>query len=143
VSKLANHDRFLRTLTSVPWFPLTVARASSRLVPVCELAVACGLVVEPRLAAYAVLGLLAVFSVVIAIEFSSGREFSCGCFGGSTEQPVGVFELVRNALLVSFAVIVLFAQAVSGSPAALLGVECGLALLTLEVGREMLLASQQ
>lgn len=87
-----------------------------------ELAVAALLAVPGTAAAGAVaaLGLLALFSAVIAANLAAGRHPACPCFGAGT-APIGPLTLLRNGALAVAAAGVLVAGAQAGHrwPAAL------------------------
>jgi Methylamine utilisation protein MauE len=136
--KLAGHDRFLRTLTALPWLPLPAARVGARAVPLAELGVAAVLGASPRVGAVAAMAALALFTGVILREIGAGRRFRCGCFGGTDSQVVGAVTLARNAALVAAAAGVL-ALPRSHEPGAILtGLGIGLLFLLVEIGTDTL-----
>jgi uncharacterized membrane protein YphA (DoxX/SURF4 family)/thiol-disulfide isomerase/thioredoxin len=68
------------------------------LLPIAELAVAAGLLVD-RAASISALGallLLAVFIVAISVNLAQGRTHDCHCFGQLHSRPLGWPTLVRN-----------------------------------------------
>jgi Methylamine utilisation protein MauE len=140
VAKLAGPDRFLRALTSLPWLSLPAARALTRLVPLAELGVAALLVVLPLAGAVAALGLLVVFTGVLAGELVAGRRFSCGCFGGMESRPAGPITLLRNVLLLAAAGTIVALPGDAEPGAFLAGAGVALLFLVLEVGSEALWA---
>src|SRR6266540_1294913 len=89
VAKLGEYDRFLRTLTAIPWLRLDRARVAARILPLVECGLAAALMLQPRFAAVAALALLAGFTTVIGNELAHGRRFACGCFGGAGGEVVG------------------------------------------------------
>jgi hypothetical protein len=139
-AKLAAPDRFLRTLTSLPWLSLPAARALTRLVPLAELGVAALLVVLPLAGAIAALALLVVFTGVFAGELAAGSRFSCGCFGGTESRPAGPVTLLRNVLLLAAAVAIVALPRDAEPGAFLAGAGAALLFLALEVGSETLWA---
>jgi Methylamine utilisation protein MauE len=139
-AKLAGPDRFLRTLTSLPWLSLPAARALTRLVPVAEIGVAALLVAVPPAGAIAALILLTVFTGVVAVELAAGRRFACGCFGGTESRPAGPVTLLRNVLLLAAAVAIVALPRDAEPGAVLAGAGAGLLFLVLEVGSETLWA---
>lgn len=73
--------------------------AAARLVPLGELALAGLLVTLPRVGAGAALLVLAGFTTFLARAIASGSTAGCGCFGAARAEPVSVFDLYRNGLL--------------------------------------------
>lgn len=53
----------------------------------------------PLWTAYAVLGMVAVFNVVLWRLQALGYDGGCGCFGGKSAGPVRIVHLVRNAVM--------------------------------------------
>ena len=49
--------------------------------------------------AYVALGLLAAFTVAVAVHLVRGDPIPCGCFGESSPMPVGRDTLLRNLVL--------------------------------------------
>jgi Methylamine utilisation protein MauE len=96
-----------------------------------ELAIAAALLIGRwRVAgAVATLGLLAAFSVVVAVALARGRTPACNCFGRLSGGPVGWSTVARNALLGAMAGFValggresvVFAALAAGSCAVWLG----------------------
>ncbi|MEZ5228167.1 MAG: MauE/DoxX family redox-associated membrane protein [Acidimicrobiales bacterium] len=77
------------------------------LVPLAELAVALMLVVAPGWGAVAAFVLLAAFTTVLIGVIRAGRVVSCACFGGGNSEPVDIGHVVRNAVLMVWALPVL------------------------------------
>lgn len=84
---------------------LPAPRALARTVPGIELATAGWLVLAPAVAAWAVVALLAAFTVVLVKGISAGVP--CACFASASSEglPVSTREIVRNALLAAAAVV--------------------------------------
>lgn len=61
---------------------------------------------EPFVALVAI-GLLLVFSALIALRLREGRRPPCACFGAWTARPIGPWHLVRNGGLVVVGVLAL------------------------------------
>lgn len=79
-------------------------------VPWVELAVGAAVAVRvaepvPELVA---VGLLVVFSALIAVRLSRGEHPVCACFGAWSARPLGPGHLVRNAALLAVAVAAVF-----------------------------------
>ena len=109
VRKLANARGFREALLALGT-PRSMAPALSLLIPAAELLIAAGLCIgaTARVAATAALGLLLVFSVVIARSLARGERPDCYCFGQLNAGPVGQGTLARNfvfALLAAFVLI--------------------------------------
>lgn len=142
-SKLAQRDRFLRALSGLRWLPLDAARKASIAVPVVEIALGGALVFAPRPAGYAVLAVLAAFTLVVARELAFGEAFRCGCFGGAGVRVAGGDTLARNAVLLGAAGAVLLDPSTASFPAMLTGVGVGLLLLLYEVGADTIALARQ
>jgi len=72
---------------------------------VVELLLAVGLLVRPGWAGLAAVGVLAAFTVVLVELRQRGNLAPCHCFGARLETPVGRAELLRNAALITLAVL--------------------------------------
>src|SRR4051794_23609268 len=80
----------------------------SGVLPAVEASVALGLLFSPS-ARWAALGaavVLAAFMIAIAAAVRRGEAPECHCFGQLHSEPAGLNTLVRNALLVGIAAIV-------------------------------------
>ncbi len=77
--------------------------ALARVVPAVELGVAVLLVAIPAWGAIAGFALLAAFTTLLAGVVRSGRVVSCACFGGANSEPVDRGHLLRNAMLMTWA----------------------------------------
>ncbi len=138
LSKLTDRGDFAATVHEFGIRSRAVAGAMSVLIPLGELAIAVLLVPTgtARIAAVAATGLLAAFSLGIALALRRGEQPDCGCFG-SRPSPVGYGSLLRNAALgVAAAAVVIAgpgepigAVTASGESAAIAG--CVLAILVL------------
>jgi len=72
----------------------------SRLVPMLEAAVACGLLFNPTRTPAALLGmaLLLLYAAAIAINLRRGRtDLACGCGGPDDRRPIAGWMVWRNA----------------------------------------------
>jgi uncharacterized membrane protein YphA (DoxX/SURF4 family) len=80
-------------------------------VPWVELAIGAALVVRlaGALAAVAAIALLAVFTILIAVNLRAGRAPVCACFGAWSATPLGRGHLLRNGALTAVAVLALWA----------------------------------
>lgn len=89
-----------RTTASFRALGLPAAHAFARLVPLVELTTAASILIAPRLGGVLALGLLTLFSGVVATALATGRRTGCGCFGAtSTDDELSGTELIRNAAL--------------------------------------------
>lgn len=95
--------------------PLKLAPAAAFTLPIAELLLAVALLAGPSawIAAIGAAGLLAIFSIAIAVNIARGRRPDCHCFGAIGSGPIGRRTLARNA---AFIVLALFV-AVAGGPA--------------------------
>ncbi|MBV8160758.1 MAG: DoxX family membrane protein, partial [Acidimicrobiia bacterium] len=90
--------------------PSTATPAVAFLVPVAELAVSIlllfgGSAADPG--AVGAIALLGLFIVAIAVSLARGRRPDCHCFGGVRSETVSARTLVRNAVLLGAALLVL------------------------------------
>lgn len=74
-------------------------------VPWVEIVVGAVLIVQiaRRPAALAALGILLVFTVLLAIRLREGKRPPCACFGAWSAKPLGPGHLARNAALIAVA----------------------------------------
>jgi hypothetical protein len=84
----------VRLLPLVPWLELAVGATL-----IAQLA-------EPAPALVAI-GLLLVFSALIAKRLSEGKRPACACFGAWSAKPIGPGHLARNAALLVLGVLAL------------------------------------
>ena len=117
ITKLTDHAG---TRTAVRAFggPAAAAPALALLLPVCELVVAAALLVPATrfVGAAGALGLLVLFTAVIAVSLARGRAPECHCFGQLHSAPASWKTLVRNGLLGSIAVGLLVAAGRDAGP---------------------------
>jgi thiol-disulfide isomerase/thioredoxin len=104
VAKLRDLDG---TRTAVRAFggPVALVPVIALLLPLAELAIAVSLLVPTTrvVGAAGALGLLTLFSVVIAANLARGKKPDCHCFGQLHSSPTGWKTLARNGLLGSIA----------------------------------------
>ena len=88
--------------------PARLAGPAVALLPVVELMLATALLFAPpaRLAAVGIIGLLGLFSILVAGTLRRGESPDCHCFGQMGGGPVGRGTLVRNAVLAAVALAV-------------------------------------
>jgi thiol-disulfide isomerase/thioredoxin/uncharacterized membrane protein YphA (DoxX/SURF4 family) len=89
--------------------PPAVVGITAWVLPLVETVIAVLLVPASTavLGAAAAIVLLGAFTVAIAISLRRGRRPDCHCFGRFHSAPIGTGVLVRNAVLISAAVVVL------------------------------------
>lgn len=136
--KAADYGGFLRTLSSLPWLPLRLARFAARAIPMGEFALGAAFFVLPSLAAVAALAMLGVFSTVAVIEIASGRKFECGCFGVTSTRGADWTLFARNGVIAAAAIAVLAVPLVREPGAVLVGVAAGSMFLLAQIGGETL-----
>lgn len=93
------------TAASFRGLGLPAAEELAFAVPLAEIAVAAGLVIVPRPAAWIAIGLLAAFTVVLVRAVGRGLDVGCACFGAARREPVSVVDVIRNALLIVLAAV--------------------------------------
>jgi uncharacterized membrane protein YphA (DoxX/SURF4 family) len=76
----------------VPWFELVVG------------ALLVAQVARPVMAGVAI-GLLSVFTVMIAVKLRQGQHPPCACFGAWSATPIGAGHIARNLALIAVAVV--------------------------------------
>ena len=88
--------------------------------PLGELAVGALLLYAPTrlIGAAGALGLLALFSTVIAVSLARGRTPDCHCFGQLHSEPASSKTLARNAVLAGIAALTLGAGIAGQTPSA-------------------------
>lgn len=91
--------------------PERFAPAGAIALPVAELAVALGLIIQPsaRWASVAAVLLLGAFIVGISLALAKGQAPDCHCFGQIHSSPAGRGTLARNAALAALAIFVIAA----------------------------------
>ena len=108
VAKLADRDRSEEAVANLG-IPDRVVPTIAWLLPVAELSVA-AVLVPSSTAIFGALGaasLLAVFSLVVALNLKAGNTPNCHCFGQLGAKRIGPGTLARNGLLAGLAVLVL------------------------------------
>lgn len=90
--------------------PGPIAPTISLLLPIAEIAIACGLlfVISTSASALAALFVLLLFVIAISVNLARGRVHDCHCFGQLYSRPLGWPTLVRNVLFAAAAVLVLW-----------------------------------
>lgn len=90
--------------------PARVARPVAGVVlPVAELALAAALGWEPSavVGATGAMFLLALMTGLVALNLIRGRRPPCHCFGHFDDAPIGAGTIVRNAVLMAIAIVVI------------------------------------
>jgi thiol-disulfide isomerase/thioredoxin len=100
--------------------PASIAPAVSLLLPIAELAIACGLLfaATTSVSALGALLVLALFVVAISVNLARGRVHECHCFGQLYSRPLGWPTLIRNVIFAALAVLVLW-QSRRATPASI------------------------
>jgi hypothetical protein len=106
--KASDSRRFTATLEAYRLLPSSLGKMAARVLPVAEVGVVASLLLPLyRWAALGAVGLLALYSVAIAINLVRGRsEMDCGCFGPAAGVPLSGALVARNVLLIGAAAIV-------------------------------------
>lgn len=97
VLKLADPAAFAESLDHYQLVPSTLAYALSLYVPWMEVFAASALLVRRwQLAGWLLAILLGIgFSIFVTSAWIRGIDVSCGCFGASSQQPVGPLVVIR------------------------------------------------
>lgn len=90
--------------------PASLIPALSLLLPILELTIAAGLLVDrtTSMAALGALLLLGLFIVAISINLAQGRTHDCHCFGQLHSRPLGWPTLLRNFIFATAAAVLLW-----------------------------------
>lgn len=144
LSKLSAIDEFHGVVRNFRLLPDALARPVAMALPVVELAIAVGLLIQPlaRAASLSAAALLAVFGMAIVANVLRGRtQIDCGCFRNGMKQRIGWSTVARNIVLTALALgaAALVAQvrpASAGDVAT--GLVAGLTLTLLYMGAELL-----
>lgn len=116
VGKLRAPEEFTGVVQNYRLLPDLLVRPVAWSLPVVELLLALGLLVEPtrRPAAVMTALLLAMFALAMAINLWRGRvHIDCGCFAATLKQRLSWALVGRNGVLIGFALL-----AVAGGGAA-------------------------
>ena len=103
IHKLRDRRAFLRTLAGYEIVPSPFTVPAAIALIAAELSIAAGLLAsddgfQPAIAAAT---LLLLYSTAIGLNLLRGRrDIDCGCLGPAHRQPLSVWLLVRNALLI-------------------------------------------
>lgn len=110
LTKLADTDRTREMLAGFG-FRRGLLGVMALALPLAELAVAAALVVPSAafVGAMAATALLTLFTGTIAISLAQGRHPDCNCFGQIGSAPIGSATLLRNAVLMGMALLVVAA----------------------------------
>jgi putative oxidoreductase len=98
--KLVEPGAFAIDIATYQILPLALVNPMAIVLPWAELTAGVMLLVgfRARAAALLVAGMMAMFSVAIAIAVAKGLDMSCGCFAsqGATEDPISWRTIVRD-----------------------------------------------
>lgn len=105
--KVVNPSAFLADIENYRLLPYGVAVATALYLPFVEITAGIGMLVAPlRREAVLLLGsMLIVFIVAIASAWARGLDITCGCFGGSQDEPASYTWLIFRDLLILGAVV--------------------------------------
>jgi Ca2+/Na+ antiporter len=113
--KISASDEFAGVVHNFQVLPRSLNRLFAATLPFIEMLVALALLVPQTrsIGALAACVLLGVFAVAIAINLRRGRtHIDCGCFRANVAQPISIWMVVRNLILMAIAMV-----AVLGAPA--------------------------
>jgi len=109
VAKLRALEEFAGVVHNYRLLPELLARPVAYALPVLEIVLALGLLLDPtrRPAAVATAALLAVFALAMAINLWRGRaHIDCGCFAAALKQRLSWALVARNAVLIGLALLI-------------------------------------
>jgi putative oxidoreductase len=99
--KIANLPAFADSIHNFhmePVLPLASINVLAMVLPWIELVAGLALIfaVKPRAGAFVYSGLLALFTIAVAVAMARGLSFDCGCFGTATAATIGAKKLAEN-----------------------------------------------
>lgn len=107
VPKLLDPAGFAARLPNFRVFPEALTNIVATTAPMLELLAALALL-SGRLyrgGVWLALGLMSVFTALIASALARGIDLDCGCFGTTAQvDPVGALDLARNLILLGLAI---------------------------------------
>jgi uncharacterized membrane protein len=110
IAKLRDLTGFRDAVENYRIVPRRIAACAAGIIPLAEIAGAIGILFGPTREASALLllGLLVVFTAAIGVNLARGRrDIDCGCFGTARGQRLSGGLLVRNAMLIALAAVLL------------------------------------
>ncbi|RLB44820.1 MAG: methylamine utilization protein MauE [Deltaproteobacteria bacterium] len=108
--KVSDRMRFGAVVRAYNLLPSWLVAPATRLLPLLEASIAIGLLYPPtrRAAALAGVPLLVLYTTAISVNLARGRrEIDCGCFAASARVPLSNWLVVRNAVLIGAACLLL------------------------------------
>ena len=90
---------------------LGAPKAIAPIVPWCEIALGALLIVQiaPEIVGLLALGMLVIFTLLIAFQLRDGNRPVCACFGSWSSKPLSWQHMVRNVGFIALALITIFA----------------------------------
>lgn len=97
-------------IAEVNFLPLPLAKLAARLLPYVEVSIGTLLVLGllTPIAAVVAAVMFAVFSMVVGGKVLRGKRENCHCFGSFSADTLNWAALVRNVLLLAFALLLVF-----------------------------------
>lgn len=109
IAKLRALEEFAGVVHNYRLLPERLARAVAYILPMLEIVLALGLLLEPtrRIAAVITAMLLAIFALAMTINLWRGRvHIDCGCFATALKQRLSWALVARNGVLIGLAVLI-------------------------------------
>ncbi|MEZ5500245.1 MAG: MauE/DoxX family redox-associated membrane protein [Steroidobacteraceae bacterium] len=104
--KLRAPAAFAASLNGYHLLPQRLVPAATAAIIACEATATIGIAIGNTLAMGLALALLALYTLAIAVNLARGRrDIDCGCAGPAMRQTLSHWLLVRNALLIGFALL--------------------------------------
>jgi hypothetical protein len=90
---------------------LGAPKAIAPIVPWCEIALGALMIVQiaPEIVGLLALGMLVIFTLLIARQLRDGHRPVCACFGSWSSKPLSWQHVARNAGFIALALITIFA----------------------------------
>ena len=102
VAKIRNADDTAQEFESLG---MPMPDLAAKLVPATEVIAAITLLVLPGWGSVFAFFLLAAFTMILLTILRSGVPLACGCFGSASRTSVGKADVIRNVVLLAFAVV--------------------------------------
>lgn len=110
IPKLGDAASFARDIDNYHMLPVEWAAPLAVMMPPLELLVALALLVgfHARGAALVSAGMMLVFAVAMAQAIARGIDLDCGCFGSALAMEVSGWSILRNVVLASLSLPILY-----------------------------------
>jgi uncharacterized membrane protein YphA (DoxX/SURF4 family) len=107
LDKLAHPEAFAQAIANYRMVPMALLHPFAWFLPVLEIVTGVALIVGfwRRGSALLIAGMMAMFTVALAVAMARGLDISCGCFDTAGGHAVGMDLLIRDVLLLAAALV--------------------------------------